>query len=171
MIPAFPSASYFAEGLVITSICFTDDAGICFKTSLPFNVVGLPSIRTTKSELPRKVTLPCGSTCTEGVFSRAVAELPPALFKSFSTFTTLRSILYSTFLLSAVTVTSLRLRLCGLSFTSPDLKRATVAYSTGCAVSASITFPFTLQPLYSDTFSADFEDECEVLFLLLFCNS
>ncbi len=97
MIPAFPSASYFAEGLVITSICFTDDAGICFKTSLPFNVVGLPSIRTTKSELPRKVTLPCGSTCTEGVFSRAVAALPPALFKSFSTFTTLRSILYSTF--------------------------------------------------------------------------
>src|ERR1700761_1679000 len=84
MIPDWPSASYFDEGLVITSMVSIALAGIDCKISvrlLPVNVDGLPLINTLTSLDPRKLKLPSTSTCTDGTLAnRAVAE-PPWLTK------------------------------------------------------------------------------------------
>ena len=77
-IPAFPSGSNFAEGLVIISILRIILAGICSSASAALKGVGLPSIRTVKLELPRNDTFPSMSTVTEGLLARTSMAVPLA---------------------------------------------------------------------------------------------
>jgi hypothetical protein len=66
-MPPNPWASYFAPGLVITSILFTWLAGIDCSTSLillPKAVEGFPFIRNRMDELPASSTFPSTSTDT-----------------------------------------------------------------------------------------------------------
>ena len=82
MIPATPSGSYFAEGLVMISMVSMLLAGICCRASEPCKMLGRPSMSTVNEELPRKLTLPSMSTWTEGVFSKAVTAEPPCAMMS-----------------------------------------------------------------------------------------
>src|SRR5438045_583974 len=69
MIPAVPSASYLADGEVITSTCLIISAGICFNASETLRATmldGLLLIRTLILELPRNWTFPSMSTATDG---------------------------------------------------------------------------------------------------------
>src|SRR5450755_1603671 len=71
MIPPRPSASYFAPGLVTTSILLIWLAGIDWSTSvmlLPNAVDGLPSIKKRILELPASSTLQSMSTEIWGIF-------------------------------------------------------------------------------------------------------
>ena len=77
IIPAVPSGSYFAEGLVIISIFLIAFAGICFNKSLALTGDGRPSTKTVKPELPLKVTFPSISTFIDGTFSKTSAAVPP----------------------------------------------------------------------------------------------
>jgi len=96
MIPAMPSGSYLAEGLVMISMFSMAEAGSCRKASLPESTLGLPSIRTVKLEEPLSETFPSISTSTEGVFSSTSTAVPPAALMSWLTLITFLSILYST---------------------------------------------------------------------------
>ena len=106
MMPAIPSGSYFTEGLVIISMFWMADEGICFRASLPLSTLGRPSIKTVKLDEPRRLTFPSISTSTEGVFSSTVIAVPPAALMSLVTLITFLSILYSTLFRSATTSTS-----------------------------------------------------------------
>ena len=88
MTPAIPSASYLAEGLVITSTRSTRFAGSCRSPLLPLKLTspeGLPSIRIRTLAEPLKLTFPSGSTATEGRFIRMSEALPPAFARSLPT--------------------------------------------------------------------------------------
>ena len=68
-IPPTPSASYFALGLVITSMCLMELAGILFRTSvglLLIMLLGLPLTYTLKLLLPFTLMLSSPSTVTRG---------------------------------------------------------------------------------------------------------
>ncbi len=119
IMPAIPSGSYFAEGFVIISMLCMLLAGICCNASFPSSMLGLPSTRTLKLELPLRVTLPSTSVCIEGVFSSTSTAVPPAELTSSLTVITFLSILYSTRGLSAVTSTASREVYAGSSFIVP----------------------------------------------------
>ena len=68
-MPAAPSASYFAPGLVITSMLFTTLAGMLLKIidGLLENItLGIPSTYTLKDDEPLTVMLSWPSTVTIG---------------------------------------------------------------------------------------------------------
>ena len=90
-IPAVPSGSKRAEGLVINSTRSTALAGKdSRKASLapPDRPEGRPSIKICTPEDPRRVMLPSMSTWTEGMFSSNSVVLPPRLVKSLPTWNT-----------------------------------------------------------------------------------
>src|SRR3569833_4653158 len=71
MIPAEPSASYLAEGEVITSMLLIWSAGIVFYTSDKLAEVapeGLPLIKTRTLLSQRRETIPMKSTATKDTF-------------------------------------------------------------------------------------------------------
>ena len=84
--PAPPSASYFAPGLVTTSILLTIEAGIALNTWLGADdiiILGLPSTYTLKELEPLTVILSSPSTVTIGTLrsiSRTVAAFASASF-------------------------------------------------------------------------------------------
>ena len=111
MIPPSPSASYFAPGLVITSMLLIWLAGMDCKTSamlLPNAVEGLPLIRNRMLELPASSTFPSTSTETWGTFLSISVATPPCEVRSFSALKTILSILFSIKPFWAITVTSCR---------------------------------------------------------------
>ena len=87
MIPLEPSASYLADGEVITSTLLIWSAGMAFSASaiLPAMVPdGFPLIKTVMPVLPRKETFPSKSTESRGTFRRTSVAFPPAIGTSFS---------------------------------------------------------------------------------------
>ena len=79
-IPAVPSESYLAEGEVITSTLSIASEGNCFNASAPLKPTkaeGLPSIKIRTFSLPLKLTVPSGSTSTEGTLSKTSDAVPP----------------------------------------------------------------------------------------------
>ena len=94
MIPADPSASYFADGDVITSTVLIISAGICFKASVILEAIivdGLLLINTFTFVEPRKEGLPSKSTESIGTFFKTSVASPPLLEASFSALYTVRS--------------------------------------------------------------------------------
>ena len=87
MIPAPPSPSYLAVGLVITSTLLTCSAGIICKASAAEpekNVDSLPLTKNLMFEEPLRLTLPSKSTDKRGVLrNTSVASSKPSL-RSFS---------------------------------------------------------------------------------------
>ena len=69
MIPAVPSASYFAEGLVIISISLILEACINCKASELGIVDGIPSISNVKPCEPLRETFPSISTEILGILA------------------------------------------------------------------------------------------------------
>ncbi len=87
IIPAEPSASYFADGDVITSTVLIISAGICFKASAMLDAIiveGLLLINTFTLEDPRNEGLPSKSTDNMGTFFKTSVASPPLLVASFS---------------------------------------------------------------------------------------
>ncbi len=103
-IPAIPSASYFADGLVTTSTLSIILAGILFKP--PVKPEGRPSIKMRTFSEPRKATFPSISTVTEGTLFKISSAEPPVFAKSFPTLKTFLSKVKTTLLFSARTSTS-----------------------------------------------------------------
>ena len=92
--PAIPSASYLAEGFVMTSTLSTMFAGNCLKPLLPLKLTkpdGFPSINILTLAEPLNLTFPSGSTAIEGRFRRISEALPPAFARSFPTLNILLS--------------------------------------------------------------------------------
>ena len=87
IIPAPPSPSYFAVGLVMTSTLLTCSAGIICKASAAEpekKVDSLPLTKNLMLEDPLRLTLPSKSTESSGVLrNTSVASSSPS-FKSFS---------------------------------------------------------------------------------------
>ena len=78
MIPAPPSASYRADGFVMTSTLSKASAGIVFKAlAILMLFAGFPSIKILTFSLPRRLTLPSASTVTEGTLSKTSLAVPP----------------------------------------------------------------------------------------------
>ena len=80
MIPALPSASYLADGEVITSTVLIISAGICFKASAILDakiVDGLLLINTLIFEEPLKEGFPSRSTDNIGTFLSTSVASPP----------------------------------------------------------------------------------------------
>ena len=105
--PPPPSASYLADGLVITSTFSIASAGIKRKASailIAFD--GFPSISTLTLSLPRKLTFPSTSTETEGILSKTSLTVPPFTIRSFPTLYTFLSNLISTVVFSERITTS-----------------------------------------------------------------
>ena len=91
IIPAIPSASYFAEGFVITSILSTVFAGNCSNIvakSPPIILDGLPSIKTRTFEFPRRLTFPSISISTDGKLFKTSVIDELSLVKSLLTLNT-----------------------------------------------------------------------------------
>ena len=108
-IPAEPSASYLADGDVITSTRSIDSAGNCLNASVEFNPTkpdGLPFIKILTSSFPRRATLPSTSTETEGTLSSTSLTVPPLTVKSLPTLITFLSTFCCMVETSAITVTS-----------------------------------------------------------------
>ena len=88
MIPPPPSASYLADGLVITSTFSTASAGKSFKASamlIPAKPDGFPSIKIFTLSLPLKATVPSASTVTDGTLSNTSLTVPPLTIMSLPT--------------------------------------------------------------------------------------
>ena len=71
MIPDCPSASYLADGLVITSTRSIMLACSCLSPAPPLKETipdGFPSIKILTLLLPLNFIAPSGSTVTEGIF-------------------------------------------------------------------------------------------------------
>ena len=105
-----PSPSYFAEGVVITSILEMIVPGNPRNASLTFlaNIeVSLPLSNTLKFDLPFTFILSSPSTVTKGVFRKISIAVSVLLVGSSSTLKTILSSLCSTIGLCAVTTTSL----------------------------------------------------------------
>ncbi len=88
MIPPPPSASYRADGFVITSTFSTASAGNSFKASailIPAKPDGLPSIKIRTFSFPLKATVPSASTVTEGTLSKTSLTVPPFTIMSLPT--------------------------------------------------------------------------------------
>ncbi len=111
IIPAIPSASYRADGLVMTSILSIRSPCSILKASgllRPTSPEGLPSTSIRTFELPRKLTFPSTSTATEGTLSSISEAFLPLLVRSLATLKTLLSRLNSICCFSADTTTSER---------------------------------------------------------------
>ena len=108
MIPAVPSASYFADGLVITSTFSIISAVIdpSAPPSVSARTDGLPLIRICTPLLPLRVTAPSILTSTEGTLFNTSKALPPLLARSLPTLKTRLSSLNSVVDLSCVMTTS-----------------------------------------------------------------
>ena len=86
MIPAVPSASYLADGEVITSTRSIASAGSWLKTSVlpnPAMAEGFPLIRILTLSLPLRLIPPSISTEIEGTLFKASLTVPPAVVRSF----------------------------------------------------------------------------------------
>ena len=104
-IPAVPSASYLAEGEVITSTFSIDSAGNCRNASVEFKPTkpdGFPLIKIRTLSFPRKATLPSTSTETDGTLSKTSLTVPPRTVKSLPTLYIFLSSLISTVVFSAI---------------------------------------------------------------------
>ena len=109
MIPPPPSASYRADGFVITSTFSTASAGNNFSASatfIPAKPEGFPSINIFTFSFPRSATFPSVSTVTEGTLSKTSLTVPPLTIISLPTLYTLLSNLISTVDFSAIITTS-----------------------------------------------------------------
>ncbi|MNE38995.1 hypothetical protein D3C80_1329180 [compost metagenome] len=85
-IPAPPSASYLADGLVITSTFSIASAGIKRKASTIFIAFeGLSSIRIFTFSFPLKLTFPSTSTVTDGILFKTSLTVPPFTMRSLPT--------------------------------------------------------------------------------------
>ena len=87
-IPAVPSASYLADGEVITSTLSMASAGNWRNASVPLkptNAEGLPSINILTFSLPLRLTFPSTSTSTEGTLSKTSDAEPPLTVMSLPT--------------------------------------------------------------------------------------
>ncbi len=87
-MPAIPSASYFEEGLLITSTFSMRLAGIERKplaSPEPTRPEGFPSMSIRTFSLPLKLTSPSTPTFTEGTLFKISWAEPPVLAKSFPT--------------------------------------------------------------------------------------
>ena len=83
-----PSGSYFAPGLVITSISAMFEAGTLCKSDLispPAMLEGFPSIIRLTFVFPRKLILSSGSTSTPGTWRKASIADPPVEREFLST--------------------------------------------------------------------------------------
>ena len=103
MIPPVPSASYFADGLVITSTFSILSEGIDSNPLLAVKTEGFPLINIRTLEFPRKLTAPSISTLTDGTLFKISLTEPPFEIKSFPTLKTRLSNLYSVVDFSAIT--------------------------------------------------------------------
>jgi hypothetical protein len=72
-----PSASYLADGLVITSTLATELPGLACSEAASVDADGLPLIYTFTSPLPRTVIWPSGETPTLGTVRR-ISSADPA---------------------------------------------------------------------------------------------
>ena len=128
-MPAIPSGSYFAEGLVITSIRSMALAGICSKKAFsvaPVIPEGLPSMRICTFDDPLKEMLPSISTETEGTLTSNSLAVPPAADRSLPTLKTRRSMSISSVLASSNTIASSRLLIRDCSWMTPASKTMVV---------------------------------------------
>ena len=94
MMPPEPSASYLAEGEVMTSTVLIWSAGICFSASamlLAEMVEGLLLMSTLMLLEPRRLTLPSRSTLSSGTRLSTSVASPPRVVWSFSALYTVRS--------------------------------------------------------------------------------
>ena len=109
-IPAVPSASYLADGEVITSTFSIASAGICLNASAPFmptKALGLPSINMVTFSFPRKLTVPSTLTCTDGTLPKTSLAFPPRIDKSLPILNIFLSKRISTVVFSAtITISS-----------------------------------------------------------------
>jgi len=106
MIPLIPSGLYFADGLVISSIAFIADDGICLSNCAAGMLDSFPSTMTGTFSLPRRLIAPdCGSIFIEGIPTNN-SEAVPAAAKSFPIVITYRSTFCSMAETSAITFTS-----------------------------------------------------------------
>ena len=108
IIPPLPSASYLAEGDVITSTFSMASAGNSFMNDelTPTNLDGFPFIRILAASLPLKSIFPSISVETEGILSNTSVPVPPLTVKSFPTVYIFLSNRISTVVSSAIISTS-----------------------------------------------------------------
>jgi len=121
MIPAIPSGSYFADGFGTTSmrsITFADSVFRYAASWVPRIGVGRPLIWMTTFSLPRRLTLPSTSTCTDGTFSSSSLALDAPGAMAFAVYV-LRSGSVTTADRSSVTVTAESVVDSGASFATP----------------------------------------------------
>ena len=121
MMPAIPSGSYLADGLAITSMRSMVFAGSVLRydaSCAPRIGVGRPLIWTTTFSLPRRLTLPSMSTCTDGTFSSSSLAFAAPGARSFARYA-LRSGSVTTVARSSFTVTASRITDIGASFATP----------------------------------------------------
>ena len=103
IIPPLPSASYLAEGEVITSTFSIASAGnsLIKDEFTPTNLDGLPFIRILAASLPLNRIFPSISVETDGILSRTSVPVPPRTVRSFPTVYIFLSNLISTDVSSA----------------------------------------------------------------------
>ena len=108
IIPPLPSASYRAEGDVITSTFSIASAGNSFINDelIPTNLDGLPFIRILAASLPLRRIFPSMSVETDGILSNTSVPVPPLTVKSLPTVYIFLSNLISTVVSSAIISTS-----------------------------------------------------------------
>ncbi len=99
IIPALPSASYFAVGVVTTSTSLIWSAGMAFSalaTSDEKSVEGFPLMSICIFDEPRRLTLPSKSTDSNGTRLNTSDASPPRFDISLSALYTNLSIRFST---------------------------------------------------------------------------
>ena len=108
IIPPLPSASYLAEGDVITSTFSMASAGNSFMNDelIPTNLDGFPFIRILAASLPLKSIFPSISVETDGILSSTSVPVPPLTVKSLPTVYIFLSNRISTVVSSAMISTS-----------------------------------------------------------------
>ena len=108
-IPAVPSASYLADGLVITSTLSMASAGSCRNASVepkPAKAEGRPLIRIRTFSFPLRLIAPSTSTLTDGTLFNASLTVAPLVVISFPMLYIFLSNLTSTVVFSPTTSTA-----------------------------------------------------------------
>ena len=121
-IPAVPSASYLAEGLVITSTFSMASAGNCLRASVepnPASAEGFPLMSILTFSLPLRLMAPSTSTFTDGTLFRASLTVAPLMVRSLPILYIFLSNLTSTVVRSPTTSTSLSWATSNASFMVP----------------------------------------------------
>ena len=87
IIPPLPSASYLAEGEVITSTFSIASAGNCLINVelIPTNLEGFPLIKILAASFPLKRIFPSKSVETDGILSKTSFAVPPLTERSLPT--------------------------------------------------------------------------------------